>query len=123
VETANCRTYSQKGDKTDCSNYRGISLLSTSYNIVSSIILPRLIPYEDEIIENHQCAFRRSRSKNDQIFYIRHILEKKWEYNNTSAIYRFQESLWLFRSEVLYNILSEFVTRRKLVQIIKTCLN
>jgi len=29
----------KKGDKTDCSNYRGISLLSTIYNILSNLML------------------------------------------------------------------------------------
>jgi hypothetical protein len=44
----------KKGDKTDCSDYRGISLLSTSYKILSNILLSRLIPYADEIIGDHQ---------------------------------------------------------------------
>jgi hypothetical protein len=43
----------EKGDKTDCDNYRGISLLSTSYKIVSYIRLSRLSPYTDEIIRDH----------------------------------------------------------------------
>jgi hypothetical protein len=39
-----------KGDKTDCSNYRGILLLLTSCKILSFILLSRLTPYEDKII-------------------------------------------------------------------------
>jgi len=35
----------KKGDKTDCNNYRGISFLPTTYNILSNILLSRLIPY------------------------------------------------------------------------------
>jgi hypothetical protein len=73
----------KKGDKTDCNNYRGISLLSTAYKILSNILLARLTPYVNEVIGDHQCGFRHKRSAMDQIFYIRQILEKKWEYNGT----------------------------------------
>jgi hypothetical protein len=43
-----------KGDKTDCNNYRGISHLPTTYKILSNILLSRLIPYAEEIMEDHQ---------------------------------------------------------------------
>jgi hypothetical protein len=58
------------GNKTDSSNYRGISLLSTLYKILSDILLFRLTPYAEEIIGDHQCGFRHNRSRTDQIFYI-----------------------------------------------------
>ena len=44
----------KKEDKTDCNNYRGISLLPTTYKILSNIPLSRLIPYVKEIIGDHQ---------------------------------------------------------------------
>ena len=47
----------KKGDKTVCNNYRGISLLPTTYKILSNILLSRLIPYAKEIIGDHQCGF------------------------------------------------------------------
>jgi hypothetical protein len=35
------------GDKTFCNNYRSISLLPTTYKILSNILLSRLIPYAE----------------------------------------------------------------------------
>ena len=37
-----------------------LSLLLTSYKILSNIILGRLTPYVDEIIGDHECGFRRN---------------------------------------------------------------
>jgi hypothetical protein len=115
----------KKGDKTDCNNYRGMSLISTAYKIVSSILLVRLSPYVNEIIGDHQCGFRRNRSTTDQIFYIRQILEKKWEYNGMvhQLFIDFKKAYGSIKGEVLYNILLEFGIPKKLVRLIKMCLN
>jgi len=67
----------KKGNKTDCSNYRGISLLPTTYKILSNILLSKLTPSAEGTIRYHQCGFRRNRSTTDRIFCIREILEKK----------------------------------------------
>jgi hypothetical protein len=72
----------KKGDKLT-NNYPGISLLSTSYKMLSNNLLLRLSPYTDEFICDHQCGFRHDRSTTDQIFCNHWILEKKWEYNET----------------------------------------
>ena len=68
----------KKGDKTDCSNYRGISLLSTMYKILSNILLSRLTQYAEEIIGGRQCGFQHNRSATDHILCICQILEKKF---------------------------------------------
>jgi hypothetical protein len=69
----------KKDDKTDCSNHTGISLLSTTYKILSNILLTILTPYAEEIIWDHQCRFRRKGSTTDLIFCFQ-ILEKKQVY-------------------------------------------
>jgi len=85
----------KKGDKTDCSNHRGISLLPTAYKILSNILLSRLTLYAEKIIGNHQRGFRRNRSTTNHIFCIRQILKKKMGIrgSSASALYRLQESL------------------------------
>ena len=57
----------KKGDITDYSNYRGITLLPTTYKILSNILLSSLTPYAEEIIGDYQCGFRRNRSSTDHI--------------------------------------------------------
>jgi hypothetical protein len=39
----------KKGDKTNCSNFIGRSHLSTTYKILSNILLSKLTPYAEEI--------------------------------------------------------------------------
>jgi hypothetical protein len=61
----------------------------------------------------------------DQIFYIRQILEKKWEFNGTvhQLFIDFKKVYDSVSREVLYSILIESGIHRKLFGLIKMCLN
>jgi purine nucleoside phosphorylase len=60
-----------------------------------------------------------------RFFYIRQILETKWEYNGTvhQLFVDFKKAYDSVKREVLYNILVEFGIPRELVRLIKMCLN
>lgn len=70
----------KKGDKKECKNFRGISVLNTAYKILSFILCERLKPYLINIIGDYQCGFRPGKSTTDQIFTLRQILEKTREF-------------------------------------------
>ena len=109
----------KKGDQTDCSNYRGLSISSTTYKILSYILLSRLAVYAEEITGDHQCGFRRNRSTSDHIFCVRQILEKKWEINEAMQLFiDLKTAHDSARREGSYNILNEFGISMKLVRLI-----
>jgi hypothetical protein len=70
----------KKGDKTECSNYRGISLLNSVYKVFSKILLNRLTPYAEECLGEYQSGFRKGRSTIEQLSVIARLIEKKYEY-------------------------------------------
>jgi hypothetical protein len=67
----------------------------------------------------------RKRSITDQILYIRQILGKKWEFNGSvdQLFIHFKKASDSVQREVRYNILLEFCLPKKLVRLIKMCLN
>jgi len=93
----------KEGDKSDCSNCTAISLLPTTYTVLSNVLVSTLIPHVDEITGDHQCGFRRKRSITVKIFCICQILEKNWEYNGrVHHLYRFEKACDTVRREALY---------------------
>jgi hypothetical protein len=71
----------KKGNKLDCENYRGIALICVVYKLMSAIVAKKLTDYTEQILEEYQNGFRKSRSTADHIFSIRMYLEKCYEHN------------------------------------------
>jgi len=106
----------KKGDKTGFSNYRGISLLPSTYKF--------LIPYVDEILG----IITVENDTTGQLLIIYSAFVKylrKWEYSDEvhQLFIGFKKAYDSIRREFLYNILIEFGIPMKLVRLIKMCLN
>ena len=77
MRDANITTlYKNKGDRSDCNNYRGISLLSIVGKVFARVVLNRLQSLAERIYPEAQCGFRAGRSTVDMIFSLRQLQEK-----------------------------------------------
>ena len=69
-------TIFKKGNRADCGNFRGISLLSVARQILAKVLLKRLQPLSESILPETQCGFRPTRGIADMIFAAHQVQEK-----------------------------------------------
>ena len=111
------------GDRDRCENYRGITLGNAAYKILSHIILGKIKPYIENVIEDYKNGFRDGRSVTDNIFALRIVNEKLWEYNqNVQYLFiDFQKAYDSVHRDTLWKRMKEFKIPTKLINICKTC--
>lgn len=73
--------YKNKGERSDCNNYRGISLLSIVGKVFARVVLERLQVLGERVYPESQCGFRAKRSTIDMIFSLRQLQEMSREQN------------------------------------------
>ena len=73
----------KKVDKTDCSNYRGMSLLSTMYKILSNTMLSKLTPNAEEIIGDINVDFDATGQLLITYSAFGKFLRRKWRCNES----------------------------------------
>ena len=119
-----CPLY-KKGDKLECGNYRGISLLNIAYKIFANILFKRLHPYMESTVGEYQGGFRVGRSTTDQLFSIRQILEKCKEYNVEihQLFVDFKAAYDSVNRKKLWRVMEEFGVPIKLISLTKLTLD
>ena len=69
--------FQKKGDKTECGNYRGISLVSLAGKVLLKVVARRLSAYCEAkgLLPEEQSGFRPDRSTTDMMFVVRRLQE------------------------------------------------
>ena len=67
----------KKGDKTECGNYRGISLVSDAGKVLLKVVARKLSAYCEAkgLLPEEQCGFQPDRSTTDMMFVVRRLQE------------------------------------------------
>ena len=111
----------KKGDKSQCGNYRGISLLSVVGKVLADIFLQRLKRIAERQYPQSQSGYREGRSTIDGIFTLRQLMEKAREQrrNMYIAFVDFTKAFDTVNRELLYKILGKFGCPPKFIRMIK----
>jgi len=123
VEGILCPIY-KKGDRKQCNNYRGISLLNITYKIFAILLYNRLSEIIEPEIGNYQMGFRPNRSTIDNIFIVRQIYEKCYEYNIDlyNIFIDFSQAFDTVKRDAIYDSLAKNNIPDKLIKLIKLTL-
>ena len=71
--------FKNKGERSDCNNYRGISLLSVTGKVFAKVILIGLQKLAERVYTESQCGFQAGRSTIDMVFSLCQLQEKSRE--------------------------------------------
>ncbi|KAJ2944193.1 hypothetical protein O0L34_g18171 [Tuta absoluta] len=114
--------YKGKGDRGDCNNYRGISLLSIAGKAFAKVILSRLETLAARIYPESQCGFRGGRSTTDMIFTLRQLQEKCREHRTPlyMAFVDLNKAFDTVSREGLYEVLRRVGCPPKLFNLVRS---
>ena len=74
---ATIKVLHKQKDRSDCNNYRGISLVAHSGKVLLKVVASRICNYCEAkgILPEEQCGFRPTRSTIDMLFVVRRLQE------------------------------------------------
>jgi len=113
---------SKKGDLSNRTNYRGITLLDVSGKVFNWVLLNRMKDEIDTKFRDQQAGFRKDRSCVDQIATLRIIIEQSCEWNFPLFInfVDFEKAFDSVDRGILWKLLRHYGVLVKIVNIIRS---
>jgi hypothetical protein len=114
----------KRGDRLDCTNYGPMTLLNVAYKIFAIILNQRLVDIVETELGDYQSGFRPNRSTTDNIFMIRQIIKKCYEYgiaiHNIFVDYTY--AFYLIKRDKIVDALIQYIIPPKLIRLVKLTL-
>ena len=112
----------KKGHRQKCTNYRGISLLSLPEKVNAKCLERKCPEILESKLEDGQCGFRPGRSTRDQIFTLKQIFEKSWEYGKDllACFVDLEKAYDRVPRDKLWKVLQEYGVNGQLLRAIKS---
>jgi sorting nexin-29 len=101
-------------------NYRGSTLSSVAYKILSGVLCESLKEYVENTFGEYQCGFRPYRIKIDQTFFIRKMLEIFYEHGIIIHILfiHFKQAFDGIRRDELYEVVLRGAVQVKVIKLV-----
>ncbi|KAK7113089.1 hypothetical protein V1264_012440 [Littorina saxatilis] len=111
----------KKGDLSNCSNYRGITLLSVPGKVFNRVLLERMKNIVDSQLRDEQAGFRQNRSCTDQIATLRIIVEQSLEWKSPLYInfVDYEKAFDSVDRETLWKLLRHYGIPAKIANLIR----
>ena len=111
----------KKGDRKQCNNNGGISLLNITYKKFTILLCNQLSKIIEPEIGNYQMGSRPNRSTIDNIFIVRKIYVKFHEYNIDlhNIFIDFSQVFDTFNRDVIHNSIIQQNVPHKLIKLLK----
>ncbi|CAM4973194.1 unnamed protein product [Rotaria socialis] len=111
----------KKGDISECSNYRTISLIKHMSKILLAILLNRIKHHLDPYLADEQAGFRKDRSTVQQILTLRLLAEKtkrqgKKLYN---CFIDFQKAFDTIKHKIIWAVLKSYGIGNKMITVLQ----
>ena len=115
----------KKGDRRECFNYRGITLLSLPGKVYTRVLEWKCQTIVEAKIQDTQRGFRPGRGTTDQLFILRQVFEKAWKFVKPVyiAFIGLEKAYDRVPRHLLWSVLKEYGINGHLLAVIRSLYN